>query len=104
MTLPPLRMPMASASRKGVSAVAAQAEERRVILTSHGRPVAVVDAASRLDEDVRLLREASRTVVECAAEAVAERRPAKLDLASVCDRLGIDVDSVQSRAAARLRR
>jgi len=53
-------MPISVAARKGVSAVAAEAAEHRVILTSLGRPVAVVDAAERLDEDIRTMRKAAR--------------------------------------------
>ncbi len=42
MTTSALRMPISTAARKGVSAVAASAAEHRVVLTSLGRPVAVV--------------------------------------------------------------
>ena len=57
-----------------------------MVLTSHGRPVAVVDSAERLDEDLRRVREASRLVVEAAADLALARadlalaRAGKLDL------------------------
>ena len=56
VTAKTLRMPVSVAARKGVSAVAATAADQRVVLTSLGRPVAVVDAADRLDEAVRTMR------------------------------------------------
>lgn len=94
----PLRMPISVASHKGVSAVASAAENRRVILTSHGRPVAVVDAPGRIDEDLRTVRDAARAVVEAAAETAATRVKA-LNLEDVCGRLGLDVEHVRARAA-----
>lgn len=98
MTDQAVRMPMTVAARKGVSAVAATAEDRRVVLTSHGRPVAVIDSAERLDDALRTVREAARIVVEAAADAALERRPAKLHLDDVCARLGISVERVRARA------
>jgi K+-transporting ATPase KdpF subunit len=47
-----------------------------VVLTSHGRPVAIVDSAERLDEDLRRVREATRSVVEAAADMA--QRPVHL--------------------------
>ena len=93
-----LRMPITTAARKGTSGVAAEAEAHRVVLTSHGRPVAVVDSAERLDEDLRLVREASRSVVEAAAD-LALARSGKLDLGQLCDKLGVAVERVRARAA-----
>lgn len=95
-----LRMPVATASRKGVSKLAAEAEKHRVVLTSHGRPVAVVDSAERLDEDLRRVREASRSVVEAAAELVLGRSN-RLTLEDVCAKLNIDPQRVRARAAAK---
>ena len=97
-----VRMPITVASRKGVSAVAAAAAGgQRVVLTSHGRPVAVVDSGERLDEDLRTLRHAARLVVDAAAEAVLARTPARFDLGEVCAKLGIDPDEVRARAEER---
>lgn len=93
-------MPVATASRKGISKLAAEAEAHRVILTSHGRPVAIVDSAARLDEEVRQLREASRSVVEVAGE-LALQRSGRLSLEEVCAKLNIDLERVRSRAAAK---
>ena len=96
-------MPVAIASRKGVSKVAAEAEEHRVILTSHGRPVAVVDSPTRIDEDLRRVREASRLVVEASME-LALGRVSRLALDDVCAKLGVDPDVVRARAAAEVHR
>ena len=63
-------MPVSVASRKGVSALAHEAMDHRVILTSLGRAVAVVDSAERVDEDLRLLRQAAHTVAESVADVV----------------------------------
>ena len=93
----PLRMPVSVASRKGISAVAATAEERRVVLTSLGRDVAVVDSAARLDDDVRRLREAARVVVDAFSDDAAEKTT-RLDLEAVCARLGLDEQAVRARA------
>ncbi len=95
-----LRMPVAIASRKGVSKLAAEAEAHRVVLTSHGRPIAVVDSAERLDEDLRRVREASRTVVETAGELVLGRSN-QFALEDVCAKLHIDPQRVRTRAAAK---
>jgi hypothetical protein len=59
-----LRMFETTASRKGVSKVAAEARHHRVVLTSHGGPVANVDSAERVDEDLCRVRETIRSVVE----------------------------------------
>jgi prevent-host-death family protein len=96
-----IRMPVSSAARKGVSGVIAAAEEHRVILTSHGRPLAVVDSAERLDESARQLREAALAVLDAAADLVSQRSP-KLSLVEVCDRLGLDAAQVQARVRHRL--
>lgn len=97
MTGKTLRMPVSTAARKGVSAVAATAADQRVVLTSLGRPVAVVDSADRLDEAMRTMREASRTVVESFADRARSASTA-LSLAEVCARLGVDEAAVRTRA------
>lgn len=95
-----VRVPITTASRKGVSALAADGEHQRTILTSHGRPVAVVDTAARLDADVRRMREASLAVLDAAAD-LAWGRAKKFDLDEVCARLGLDPDRVRNRAQKR---
>ena len=92
-------MPMSVASRKGVSAVAAAADEQRVVLTSHGRVVAVVESAERLDEQARQVREARLAVLDAAADLLSARG-SKHSLDDVCARLGIDPVRVRERAAA----
>lgn len=93
-------MPVTTASRKGVSKLAAEAGKSRVVLTSHGRPIAVVDSAERLDEDLRRVREASRSVVETAGE-LALGRSNKFTLEDVCAKLNIDPLRVRERATAK---
>ena len=93
-----LRMPISIAYRKGLSAVAATAETQRVVLTSHGRPVAVVDSAERIDESLRTVREAARLVVENLADVALHREPARLTLDEVCAMVGVDVDRVRARS------
>ena len=95
-----LRMPVSTASRKGVSGVVSAAEQQRVILTSHGRAVAVVDSAGNLDEDIRRLREGSLAVLDAAADLVAGRC-LKFSLDDVCARLGMDADQIRSLAERR---
>jgi len=92
-----VRMPVSVASRKGVSALTHEVAGYRVVLTSLGRAVAVVDTAERIDEDLRKVREAARLVVESLAEN-AKDRSTMLDLDEVCARLGIDVAEVRARA------
>ena len=99
MSEPVLRMPVSAAARKGVSRLTVEAADRRILLTSHGRPVAVVDTAERLDDDLRRLREAARLVVGEAADEALDRSPARLTLEQVCARLDLEVDAVRRRAA-----
>ncbi len=92
-----VRMPVSVASRKGVSALTHEVAGYRVVLTSLGRAVAIVDSAERIDEDLRKVREAARLVVESLAEN-AKGRSTMLDLDEVCARLGINVADVRARA------
>ncbi len=91
-------MPISVGSRKGLSKVVAAAEKDRVVLTSHGRPVAVVDSADRIDEDLRLLRTAAAAVMESVTLAASEQAGERWDLGAVCARLGIDPEHVRERA------
>lgn len=93
-------MPIAVASRKGVSGVVDAAEEKRVILTRHGRTAAVVDSGERIDEDLRKVREAAAAVLEAAAALVSDRSKT-FDLDEACLLLGIDAEVVRGRAAAK---
>lgn len=92
-----IRMPVSVASRKGVSALTHEVAGYRVVLTSLGRAVAVVDSAERIDEDLRKVREAARLVVESLAEN-AKGRSTMFDLDDVCARLGVTVADVRARA------
>ena len=83
--------------------MAHEAMDHRVILTSLGRAVAVVDSAERVDEDLRLLRQAARTVAESVADVVADRS-ARLTLEEVCAKLGVDLQAVKTRADELARR
>lgn len=90
-------MPVSVGSRKGLSKVVSTAEEQRVLLTNHGRVVAVVDSAERLDEDLRKLREAADSVIEMAVREAAGNAGRRWDLDAVCDRLGLDSSVVRDR-------
>ncbi len=92
-------MPISVAARRGVSAVAAEASDRRVVLTSLGRPVAVVDSAARIDEQARALREGARQIIETYATAALDSA-ATMSLSELCVRLGLDETAVRSRARA----
>ena len=94
------RMPITTASRKGISAVATAATTERIVLTNQGRPVAVVDSAERLDDAARTMREAALGVLDWAASKVAADG-ARLSLDEVCARVGVDPDTVRERARAR---
>ncbi len=89
-------MPITTASRKGVSALAAAAQAERVILTNHGRPVAVVDSAERIDETVRQVREAASAVLDWAASRVSERGET-MSFEELCVRAGVDAAVVMAR-------
>ena len=91
------RMPVSVAARKGVSALANEASDHRVILTSLGRAVAVVDSPERVDEDLRLLRTAARSVVESMADLVANRSE-RTSLEEVCAKLGVSIEAVRAKA------
>lgn len=92
------RMPVSVGSRKGLSKVVSTAEEQRVLLTNHGRVVAVVDSAERLDEDLRRLREAADSVIEFAVGEATHNVGKRWDLDAVCDRLGLDSSAIRDRA------
>ncbi|TFB59023.1 hypothetical protein E3N86_12335 [Cryobacterium sp. Hz7] len=92
-----LRMPVSTAARKGISAVAADAAQQRIVLTRMGHDVAVIDSAERLDETVRVLRDTSREVLGAYAN-LAEARGGQNSLADVCARLGLNETVVRERA------
>lgn len=93
----PTRVPITIASRLGVSRLATDSEKGRVALTSHGRVVAVVDSAERLDADARLIRESAAAVIDAASDLVASRGR-RFTLAETCGKLGIDPERVRTRA------
>ena len=93
-----VRMPVSIGSRKGLSKVVSTAEEQRVLLNSHGRVVAVVDSAERLDGDLRRLREAADSVIEFATVEAGRNAGERWDLTAVCERLGLDSSVIRDRA------
>ncbi len=95
-----VRIPIALASRKGVSGLAAMSQDNRLLLTSHGRGVAVVDSAERLDGEIQRMREAAWAVLEAAASLVAQRTET-YDFETVCEKVGVDPERVRQRVAAR---
>lgn len=88
-----LRMPSTTASRKGVSAVAAAAEKRHIVLTSHGREVAIVDRADRLESQLGILRGATWEALNAAANLYSDRST-KHSLDEFCARFGLDVETL----------
>jgi len=95
------RMPITTAAKKGISAVTASAEKERVVLTSHGRAVAVVDSAERIDESIRAVRLASGAVLDWAASLVSERGE-RITFEDVCERVGVDPEAVRERVQLRV--
>jgi len=91
-------MPITTATRKGISAVVAESETQRIVLTNHGRPVAIVDSAERMDDLERSIREASLAVLESAAELV-HQRSQKFSLDEICSKLGLDAAAIRKRSA-----
>lgn len=97
-TLEPLRVPTSIAAKRGVSWLAEQARDRRVLLTRFGQPTAAIDSAERLDESSRLIVAARREVVESLADAALDRAGPARDLDEVCARLGLDIERVRARS------
>lgn len=93
-----LRMPITTASRKGVSALASESADRRVALTSHGRVVAYVDSPQRAEADMQKLRGAAWEVLRRAANLYSDRSE-KHSLSEVGERLGIDIDELRDEIA-----
>ncbi|ATO65331.2 hypothetical protein [Mycobacterium avium] len=92
-----MNLPVSLAARKGVSALAELSEEKRVALTSHGRVVAVVDSPTRVDAEVREVREAAWAVLEAAADLAAQRSR-RYSLDELCAKVGVDAGRVRQRA------
>lgn len=92
-----LRVPIETASERGVPWLIETAGERRVLLTEFGRAVYVVDSAERLEEAVEKVDIAAREVVESIAD-LAAGRASTWSLEEVCAKLGIDPERVRARA------
>ena len=74
MTTPAMtKIPSTLATQRGAGYLAEQAATRTVVLTSHGKPTAVVMSPERYDDLVRSLREASATIVGGMADLLAQR-------------------------------
>jgi len=97
-----LRMPISTASRKGISGVVAASEGQTVLLTSHGRAVAKVEGPEQAEASARLLREASLAILDAAGD-LAHQRVRQFSLDEVCNRLGVDADRVRALADERMR-
>lgn len=95
---PTMKLPISSASRKGVAALVELSQVQRVALTSHGQVVAVVDSPERLDEQTRAVRQAVWAVLEAAAELTVDRQD-RYSLKELCDNVGVDMERVRARAA-----
>lgn len=95
------RVPISTASRKGVSWLADSAAEHQTVLTRFGQPVAVVVDHETHAENANLIREAKAAVVEAFADLGASRAKSGFSLDDICLRLGLDAEEVRARAAAR---
>lgn len=88
---------MSVAAKRGFSWLPTATDGARVILTSHNRPVAVVDNAERMDEDLRKMQDAAWSVLDWAANLTSERA-ASFDLEQVCSKLGLDAKMVREHS------
>lgn len=70
------------------------------MLFNHGKPLALVDTEERLGADMRLIRQSALSVLDDAADKVADRSISS-SLEKVCANLGLDVDKVIARAKAK---
>ncbi len=68
-----LKMPTTVASRRGLGFLTTSAQSQPVVLTSHGKQVAVVLSPEEFDAQRRALAEAERRVLETVTNLVAER-------------------------------
>lgn len=91
-------LPVSVAARKGVSALVALSQGRRVALTSYGRVVAVIDSPDSVDERARQIRDAVWAVLQAAAGLTADRQH-RYSLDELCARAGVDIEGVRERAA-----
>ncbi len=94
------RIPLTTARRLGLAALVDLAADELILLTRSGHPDAVIASAKWIDEAVRTSREAALTVLDGAADRVAQRNP-RQTLEQVCERLGVDAAEVRRRAAQR---
>jgi len=94
------RIPTTAARRLGLTRLIDLAADEPLILTRWGHPAAVIGSAEWMDEAVRTSREAALTVLDAAADLVAQRSQ-RHSLDEVCARLGVDAGVVRRRAAQR---
>lgn len=94
------RIPTTAARRLGLTHLIDLAADEPLILTRWGHPAAVIASAEWVDGELRALREAALTVLDGAADLVAQRSP-RHSLDETCARLGVDADVVRRRAAQR---
>lgn len=81
-----LRVPATALARKGLGYLTAEAQERPVTITVHGKPVAVTVSAREHDEQRRRLADLEQRIVDQLAEIVATRS-AKVPLSEARERL-----------------
>lgn len=67
-----LKMPMTVAGRKGIGHLTNAASDKTVVLTNHGRPVAVVMSPQEYDEQRRISRETADSVLATGSALVGE--------------------------------
>lgn len=94
----PNRVPISTASRKGVSWLTAEAENGPVTLTSFGRPAAVVLSPDDADRMHAELREVAQSIISFFVDRALDDHPATHSLDDVCARLGFDPAEIRERA------
>lgn len=94
------RIPLTTARRLGLTRLTDLAGAEPVLITRYGHPAAVITSAEWMDEDLRRMREASLTVLDAAADLVAQRSQ-RHSLEDACEQLGVDAAEVRRRAAQR---
>lgn len=91
------RIPLTTARRRGLAALVDLAADEPILITRWGHPATVI-ASAWMDEALRITREAALTVLDGAADLVAERSQ-RHSLEQACARLGVDADVVRRGAA-----
>jgi len=92
----PLKLSMSEAANRGVSALARLAERQQVIMTSHGRDVAIVESPTAYEERLTAIRDAALTIIEEAGHNV-NVRYSRYTLSEAYKVLGVSAKEIGGR-------